>query len=271
MFLRPFRNEVDALKQRFPEAAAEAARALERMAANRPQFGHGQPPVHGHSFSPLPMRGRSFSPPVHRGSPGPRLDRGRSPPPYRGASPQRFRDRGRSPPPHRGASPPPFLERGRSPPPYRGASPPPFFERGRKRVRSGSRSLSRGQEGRRRAARSTSPDALLAPVLVDQSLQRGGQQEWLLTGREVFIGGLSDSRDDAALWHQLMPLVAAAGGTGADGWWEAAGAEFRGAERLLYCIARPAVAPLMPRSPALCLRRELVLGCPADTSPCTSA
>ena len=233
MFLRPFRNEVDTLRQRYPEAAAEAARALERMAASRPQFGHGQP-MRGHG--PPPMHGRSFSPPVHQGGPRPLLDRGRSPPPHRGASPPPFVDRGRSPPPYRGASPPPFAERGRRPP-YRGASPPPFLDRGhspqyrrgspppfldggRKRMRSSSRSLSRSREGRRRAARSTSPDAILAPVLVDQSLQRGGQWEWMLTGREVFIDGLSDSRDDAALWQQLMPLVAAAGGTGEDGWWQ---------------------------------------------------
>lgn len=164
LFLRPFRSEVDALKRRFPAAAAEAARALEDLAAQGPPWGPGPPP---HLRGPPPhMRSGSLSP-----------FRGRSPPPFRGRSP-----------------------------------PPPIEERGRKRARSGGWSRSPG----RRAARSVSPDAILAPVLVDHFLQRGGQREWMLTGREVQVAGLRDSRDDAVVWQQVMPLVAAAGGTGAE-------------------------------------------------------
>ena len=182
LFIRPFRTEVDALKRRFPEAAAEAARALKDLAAQGPPWGRGPPPH---------LRG----PPPHM--------RGGSPPPFRDRSPPPFRDR----------SPSPF--RGGSPPPFRGRSPPRVVEeRGRKRARSGGRSMSPG----RRSARSVSPDAILAPVLVDHFLQRGGQREWMLTGREVQVTGLRDSRDDAAVWQQVMPLVAAAGGTGAGSW-----------------------------------------------------
>lgn len=197
VFLRPFRTEVEGLRQRFPEAAAEATRALNDLAAQGPP-----PPMRGRS--PPPMRGRS--PPPFRGqSPPPGFGRSSPPPGLRGRSP---------PPAFRSHSPPPGFGHGSPPPGFRGRSPLPPSERGRKRARSGSRSLSRGRDGRW-AARGASPDAILAPVLLNHFLQRGGQQEWALTGRQVFITGLEHSRDDAAIWQQLMPLVAAAGGTGA--------------------------------------------------------
>ncbi|PRW57934.1 RNA binding rggm [Chlorella sorokiniana] len=49
-----------------------------------------------------------------------------------------------------------------------------------------------------------------------QGAEREGQQEWLLTGRQVEISGLRDSGDEAAMWQQIMPLVGAAGGTVTD-------------------------------------------------------
>ena len=66
----------------------------------------------------------------------------------------------------------------------------------------------------RRRARSASPDAVLAPVLLRHFLRPGQPEEWALTGRDAFVTGFQDHVPEADLWAQLLPLVEAAGGTG---------------------------------------------------------